>query len=60
MELKDLIIQSKKKTPVHVYLKNKIQGMEDQIYSHVLIGEWDKMKEVLEKFNCEDYVVETD
>lgn len=60
MELKDLIIQSKKKTPVHVYLKNKIQGMEDQIYSHVLIGEWDEMKEVLEKFHCEDYVVETD
>lgn len=60
MELKELIRTSPKQTPIKVFLKQEIQGLEKQIYSHVFIGEWEVIKDVLQSYSSDEYRIEAD
>lgn len=48
-----------KKTNVRVYLNEEIEEFKEQMYQRVVIGEWKKIKEILEKHKIKNYRVET-
>lgn len=60
MELKQFIARSKKRTPVRIYLKEKIDELEEDIFTYTYIGEWEKIQKLLEKKKMSDYVIECD
>lgn len=59
MKLSDKIASSVKRTMVRVYLKNEIDELKEDMYSYVVVGEWKKIKEVLEWNEIEECYIET-
>ena len=57
MNIIQKIKESKKKTLVRVYLNEEFKELKS--YSYSVIGEWEKIKEVLTNHKVKDYQVET-
>lgn len=54
------IKDAEKRTQVKVYLNEKHEDLKTMMYQYVVIGEWKKIKEILEKYKIDHYYVETD
>lgn len=59
MKISEMIKSRKKKTTVRVYLKKEIKELKEAMYHYVVIGEWKQIKQVLDKNQVNDYIVET-
>lgn len=67
-EIIAFIKNSKKQTPVKVYIKGEIREGAEEVFvfngtnSHIIIGDWEKVEKVLEKNReyIEDYIIEND
>lgn len=53
------IKRNPKKTKVRIYLNEQIDEIKQDMYRYVVIGEWKRLKEVLDRNHVKDYMVET-
>ena len=59
MNINETIKNNKKKTLVKVYMNKRLFELKDCLYDYVVLGEWETIKTELEKYNIQDYKVET-
>ena len=59
MNINEIIKNNKKKTLVRVYMNKRLYELKDNLYDYVVIGEWHSIKKELDKYNIDDYKVET-